>query len=96
MDDDYKRMRNGFAPKITRMPSEYLKKNCYVTCEADERLLPLALEHFSEDRVLMASDYPHFDSEYPGAVRGLQERSDISAKQKQKILSENARDFLRI
>ena len=49
-----------------------------------------------EDRVLLASDYPHFDSEYPGTVHELKERTDISDKQKQKILSENAREFLRI
>jgi predicted TIM-barrel fold metal-dependent hydrolase len=96
MDDDYKRMQNGFTPKITRKPSEYLKRNCYVTCEADERLLALALKEFNEDRVLMASDYPHFDSEYPGTVHELKERSDISDKQKQKILSENAKEFLRV
>ena len=96
MDDDYKRMSNGFTPKITRKPSEYIKKNCYVTCEADERLLRLALEEFSEDRVLIASDYPHFDSEYPGTVHELKERADITDKQKQKILCENAKDFLRM
>lgn len=96
MDDDYGRMKNGFAPKVTRKPSEYLKKNCYVTCEADERFLPLALKEFSEDRVLMATDYPHFDSEYPGTVHELKERSDITDKQKQKILTENAREFLRM
>ncbi len=45
---------------------------------------------------MMASDYPHFDSEYPGTVKDLQDRSDISDKQKQKILSENAKEFLRI
>ncbi len=42
------------------------------------------------------SDYPHFDSEYPGTVHELKERSDITDKQKQKILSENAKDFLRM
>ena len=82
MDDDYGRLEGTFTPKITRMPSEYLKKNCYVTCEADERLLALALTEFNEDRVMMASDYPHFDSEYPGTVRELQERTDITDKQK--------------
>jgi predicted TIM-barrel fold metal-dependent hydrolase len=96
MDDDYKRLRGTFTPKITRAPSEYLRKNCYVTCEADERLLKLALEEFSEDRVLLATDYPHFDSEYPGTVHELKERTDITDKQKQKILSENAREFLQI
>jgi len=93
MDDDYKRMKNGFTPKITKKPSEYLKKNCYVTCEADERLLPLALEEFNEDRVLLASDYPHFDSEYPGTVHELQERSDISDKQNRRSFARTPRSF---
>ncbi len=46
--------------------------------------------------MLIASDYPHFDSEYPGTVHELKERSDITDKQKQKILCENAKDFLRM
>ena len=94
MDDDYERMKNGFTPKITRKPSDYVKKNCYVTCEADERMLRLALEEFSEDRVLLASDYPHFDSEYPGTVHRLRERNDITEAQKEKILDHNPREFL--
>jgi uncharacterized protein len=96
MDDDYKRMKNGFAPKIARAPSDYIKRNCYVTCEADERLLAHALEEFSEDRVLLATDYPHFDSEYPGTVHELLARTDITQKQKDKIASANAREFLRL
>lgn len=94
MDDDYGRMKFGFAPKIGRVPSHYVKRNCYVTCEADERLLRLALEEFNEDHVLLASDYPHFDSEYPGTVRKLRDRNDIGEIQKEKILEHNAREFL--
>jgi uncharacterized protein len=96
MDDDYERMKNGFAPRITRKPSEYVKKNCYVTCEADEKLLRLALTEFNEDHVLIASDYPHFDSEYPGTVNRLCERNDITEIQKERILEHNAREFLAI
>jgi uncharacterized protein len=96
MDDDYRRMRNGFAPKITRAPSDYIKRNCYVTCEADERLLALALAEFSEDRVMLATDYPHFDSEYPGTLHELLGRNDITKLQKDKIVSGNAREFLRL
>jgi uncharacterized protein len=96
MDDDYTRMKNGFAPHITRPPSDYIKRNCYVTCEADERLLALALEEFSEDRVMMATDYPHFDSEFPGTLHELRARTDITAKQKDKIVSGNAQEFLRL
>jgi predicted TIM-barrel fold metal-dependent hydrolase len=96
MDDDYGRMNYGMAPKITKLPSEYIKKNCWVTCEADEHDLRYALEHFSEDRVLMASDYPHFDSEFPGTVKELRERNDITQRQKEKILTYNAMEFLQI
>ena len=96
MDDDYERMKHGFAPRITRKPSEYVKKNCYVTCEADEKLLRLALTEFNENHVLIASDYPHFDSEYPGTVNRLCERNDITEIQKEKILEHNAREFLAI
>jgi len=96
MDDDYKRMRPGFTPNISRPPSDYVKRNCFVTCEADERMLALALEEFSEDRVLVATDYPHFDSEYPGTVHELKARTDITATQKDKILNANAREFLQL
>lgn len=90
MDDDYRNMKDGFAPKIAKTPSQYVKKNCFVTCEADERDLRYALEHFGEDRVLLASDYPHFDSEFPGTVKEMRERTDVTAAQKEKILTHNA------
>jgi hypothetical protein len=96
MDDDYKNMQFGFAPHITRKPSEYVKRNCWVTCEADERLLAFALQEFNEDHVLMASDYPHFDSEFPGTVHELRERGDVSQKQKDKILTGNPQRLLRL
>ncbi|MCH7631558.1 MAG: amidohydrolase family protein [Proteobacteria bacterium] len=93
MDDDYANMRHGMAPNITKLPSEYVKQNCWVTCEADEHDLAYALEHFNEDRVLMASDYPHFDSEFPGTVKEIRERGDITDLQKEKILTENPKAF---
>jgi len=96
MDDDYTRVKSGFAPNISRPPSEYIRRNCYVTCEVDEVLLGHALAEFSEDRVLLATDFPHFDSEFPGTVHKLRARGDISAKQKEKILHHNAREFLRL
>lgn len=96
MDDDYNNMQHGMAPSITKTPSEYVKKNCWVTCEADEADLGYALEHFNEDRVLMASDYPHFDSEFPGTVKEIRARTDITDIQKEKILTENPKRLLNL
>jgi uncharacterized protein len=98
MDDDYGWAKDfpHLSGCLTMPPSEYVKRNCHVTCEADEKWLGLALEEFNEDHVMMATDYPHFDSEYPHTVSGIRERSDISAKQKEKIIGENAARLLRL
>jgi predicted TIM-barrel fold metal-dependent hydrolase len=61
-----------------------------ITSEADEKWLPLALAEVGETQVLMATDYPHFDSTFPRTVSGIRERSDISLKQKKLILEDNA------
>ena len=78
--------------------AEYVKRNCYVTLEADEvpGALRMALEELGEDHLLMATDYPHFDSEYPHTVAKLQENPLLTPLQKEKILRENARKLLKI
>ena len=48
------------------------------------------------NHVMMATDYPHFDSEYPHTVSGIRERKDLTPKQKDKILGENAAKLLNL
>jgi len=66
MDDDWEWAKD--FPQISGMlrmaPSEYIRRNCYVTCEADEPDLRRPVAEIGEDHILMASDYPHFDSEF--------------------------------
>jgi hypothetical protein len=51
------------------------------------------IENFGEDKILFASDYPHWDGLFPNAVSTIKKRTDISDGAKQKILSENAKRF---
>ena len=44
----------------------------------------------------MATDYPHFDSEFPHTVSGIMERSDLTQAQKEKIFGENAAKLLNL
>jgi uncharacterized protein len=69
-----------------------------VTLEADEvpGALRMALEELGEDHILMATDYPHFDSEYPHTVSKLRENTVLTQIQKEKILGENARKLLKV
>ncbi|TMH14723.1 MAG: hypothetical protein E6H70_12700 [Betaproteobacteria bacterium] len=77
-------------------PSEYIRRNCYVTCEADEPDLRRPVAEIGEDHILMASDYPHFDSEFPHTVSNIRSRGDLTERQKDKILGENAVLLLRL
>jgi len=95
MDDDYEVIKDaGMCPQLSLLPSEHVKRNCYITCEADEKRLPLALAEVGETHVLMATDYPHFDSTFPKTVSGIRERPDISPKQKKLILEDNALNLI--
>ncbi len=43
------------------------------------------------DNLIWASDYPHFDCTFPGAVRELKEHMEgLSEQDKRKILGDNA------
>jgi hypothetical protein len=96
MDDDYAHMKDGVAKHLTSEPSEYVRRNCWVTCEADEKLLRVALDEFDATHVCMATDYPHFDSVFPRTVSNLRDRGDITQRQKRLILGENAQALLNL
>jgi predicted TIM-barrel fold metal-dependent hydrolase len=102
MDDDFEWIKDDQARHLSvplsKNPSEYVKQNCYVTLEADEvpAGLRMALEELGEDHLLMATDYPHFDSEFPHTVSKLRENPLLTPIQKEKILEENARALLHI
>ncbi len=84
------------APELTLPPSEYVRRNCYITCESDEKWLPLALAEVGEAHVVVATDYPHFDSTFPNTVSGIRQRVDLSPRQKKRILEDNALELIRV
>jgi predicted TIM-barrel fold metal-dependent hydrolase len=74
-----------------RDPREYLDTgNIWVSCEPGETLLPAVVDALGSDFLLYASDYPHWDSEFPESAKNLRERSDLDAEVKAKILGLNA------
>lgn len=74
-----------------RDPRAYLAAgNLWISCEPGETLLPAVVEALGADRLLYASDYPHWDSEFPDSARHLRERGDLDAAARQAILGGNA------
>ncbi len=62
------RFHRGGHRAITTSPREILARQCYISIEGDERALPLVAELIGVDRLVWASDFPHFDGHFPGAV----------------------------
>ena len=77
-----------------RDPRAYVERGqIYVSCEPDETVLPAVLDALGSDFVMYASDYPHWDGEFPNSTRALRTRTDLSEVSRRKVLGENARRF---
>lgn len=90
MDEEWEK-RKSEAPLLTRKPSEYMTHGAwYYAAEPEETTLPYVIERVGEDRVLFASDYPHWDGNFPDMTSTLKRRRDLTDIQKDKILRANA------
>jgi len=89
MDRDYELYREWDAPFLTKKPSEYFARNCWVGTEADEYDLQYALAAVGNNNVVFSSDYPHHDSEFPHSVEEFLGQPDVSEESKRKILWDN-------
>jgi uncharacterized protein len=68
----------------------------YYSCEPEEKTIPYVVQWVGEDNILYASDYPHWDSEWPHTVDELLKRGDLDQRVKAKILGQNALSFYNV
>lgn len=77
-----------------RDPHAYLTAgNIFVSCEPEEPILPGVIDVLGDDFIMFASDYPHWDGDWPESTRHLRSRADISEGSRRKIGGENALRF---
>jgi len=77
------------APYLRMKPSEYFKRQCFVSTEVDERGTKYVVDAFGDDLVVLGSDYPHGDGKFPHAIREFVGVATLSDRTKRKILWEN-------
>jgi predicted TIM-barrel fold metal-dependent hydrolase len=76
--------------KLSMLPSEYFKRQCWVCFEAEEWNLAACAEFLGPDRILWATDYPHPEY-HEGVVDELREHLEpLDDAAQRKILGENA------
>lgn len=90
LDEHYEWLGRLEAPELRRKPSEYLKSNCFLSVEADEKTVTHYVEVFGDDNLVFSTDYPHADSKFPRAVESFLELP-LPAESKRKILWDNWR-----
>lgn len=94
MDEEWEKRGKVEAPLCKRKPSEYVKHgNWFIAMEPEEETLPYVIERIGDDKIVFASDYPHWDGIFPHVVSTIRGRKDISDQAKARVLGENAKRF---
>ena len=92
--EEHLEKRGRLTPECKHEPKEYIARGqLYVSCEPEEVSVPLAVETLGDHFIMYASDYPHWDSDFPTSTRPLRERRDISDAVRAKIMGGNAARF---
>lgn len=78
-------------------PRHYVEAgNVWVSCEPEEPMLPAVAQNLGNDFIMYASDYPHWDTNWPESTKPLRERTDLDETTRRKVAGENARRFYRL
>lgn len=86
MDEHWHHASFGASKTTTLSPSDYFRRQCFISCESEERLINTVIEHVGDHVIVTASDYPHPDEI---SIPQLVNREDIPAEARRKILRDN-------
>jgi len=84
------------VPWLKMKPSDYFRRQCFVSFEADETRLGEVISSIGADHVVFASDYPHWDATFPGVTDMIINRKDLDADTQRKIMGGNAAKLLKL
>lgn len=93
LDDHFTHPKLGpYMRGLEMKPSEYFQRQCVVSCDPGDPTIPLAIEGLGADKLLFATDYPHFDSG-GGAVNEFLEVANVGPSDQRRLLWQNTLDF---
>jgi hypothetical protein len=90
--------RADLVPEMKSDPRALLERGqCYFSFEAEEPLLVTCVEQLGDNWLVYSSDYPHWDSDFPGTVAEVRRLTaslgdDVTAK----LLGTNAKALYRL
>jgi predicted TIM-barrel fold metal-dependent hydrolase len=91
--DHHARVFAWDVPGLELLPSEYFKRQCWISFDPDESTLAFTANSplCGAERIIWASDYPHPDAKFPGVTDELAEAiAPLTEAQQRRIAGENA------
>jgi predicted TIM-barrel fold metal-dependent hydrolase len=81
LDDHREWMSGSETAGLSLSASEYFARQCVVSSDPEDRLAAAGVRTLGADHVVWASDFPHPDAEFPGAVAEFCEHVDAGIDQ---------------
>jgi predicted TIM-barrel fold metal-dependent hydrolase len=89
--DEHWETWSGHLGAVKRRPSEYFLRQCFVSMDPDDGVAPAVIDQLGDEVVVWASDYPHIDAPFPGAVKQtLDVLADVPGTSRARVLGDNA------
>jgi predicted TIM-barrel fold metal-dependent hydrolase len=90
LDERFDKLR-AHVPLEKKRPREHMMgPQCFFACDPDESSVEHFLKVMGEERLIYASDYPHWDAKFPDTVDMIAERTTLTHEQKARVLGGNA------
>ena len=89
LDEAWEKFGPGSEVQISRMPSEYFHRQCFIATDSDEKPLSQVIEAIGDDNIVVSTDYPHSDGLFPVAIEEFTKLEGVSERSKKKILWDN-------
>ena len=89
LDERWEKFGNRKRYGMELLPSEYFKRQCYVSVDPDEELVVPTVAAIGDDNIVISSDWPHSDSSYPQAINTFLGIKGLSDESRRKILWDN-------
>jgi predicted TIM-barrel fold metal-dependent hydrolase len=89
LDEAHEKFGPGSEVQLSRKPSEYFHRQCFVATDADEVVLKQVIEAIGDDAIVVSTDYPHSDGLFPDAIKEFVALPGVSDESKRKILWDN-------